>query len=80
MPNKLVGVYLTATDEGNVLDQSHCDESIVLEDMGSNEVRKMHTLLDPGMDLSANEEHDEELDISLFPYSRILGNSCSQRE
>lgn len=56
VPNKLVGVSFTATDEGIVLDQSRYAKSIVLEGMDSTDVRKVHIPLDHGMNLTATEE------------------------
>ena len=57
-----------------ILDQRAYAESIVVEGMGSTQVRKTHVPLEPGMDLSERKEDDEgELDPSQFPYARILG-------
>ncbi|CAN0438341.1 unnamed protein product [Discosporangium mesarthrocarpum] len=41
--------------------------------MGSLDVRKTTTPLDPGMDLSARRDDEEELDTTRFPYASILG-------
>ncbi|CAM9447767.1 unnamed protein product, partial [Choristocarpus tenellus] len=41
--------------------------------MGSMEVRERSTPLNPGIDLSARHDHEEELDPIIYPYASILG-------
>ncbi|CAM9801478.1 unnamed protein product [Choristocarpus tenellus] len=41
--------------------------------MGTTEVRKTSAPLDPGMDLSAKQDHEEELDPTIYLYANILG-------
>ncbi|CAM9821614.1 unnamed protein product [Choristocarpus tenellus] len=48
-------------------------KSIVMAGMGTIEIRKTSTPLDPGMDLSAKQDHEEELDPTIYPYASILG-------
>ena len=76
-PDKIVGVNLTTTPQSISLDQVLYAEGIVIEGMGSTDVRKVNTPLDPGMDLSARRDDEEELDVSRFSYARILESSCS---
>ena len=76
-PDKIVGVNLTTTPQGTSLDQVLYAEGSVIKDMGSTDVRKVNTPLDPGMDLSARRDGEEELDVSRFPYARIWESSCS---
>ena len=92
VPEKLVGVNIKVTERGISLDRSMYTEGIVTEGMGSTDVRKVYTPLDPGIDLSARNDAEDELDVSRFPYARILGKlmflagmtrpdiSCSVRE
>ena len=92
VPDKIVEINIQVTDRDISLDQSLYTEGIVTEGMGSMDVRKVNTPLDPGIDLSARNDDEEELDVSRFPYARILGKlmflagmtrpdiSCSVRE
>ncbi|MGH0052594.1 MAG: reverse transcriptase domain-containing protein, partial [Sphaerochaetaceae bacterium] len=73
MPEKFVAINIQATEEGITLNQSLYAEGIVFEGMGSTDVRRVSTPLDPGMDVSAKSEEEDELDISRFPYARVLG-------
>ncbi|CAM9615615.1 unnamed protein product [Choristocarpus tenellus] len=41
--------------------------------MGSTEVRETSTPMDPGMDLSARHDNEEELNPTIYPYASILG-------
>ncbi|CAM9966304.1 unnamed protein product [Choristocarpus tenellus] len=72
-PDKLIGVGITVDEDGITLDQHLYAESIVMAGMGTTEVRKTSTPLDPGMDLSAKQDHEEELDPTIYPYASILG-------
>ena len=92
VPDKLVDINIKVTERGISLDQSIYTEGIVIEGIGSTDVRRVHTPLDPGIDLSSRQDVEEELDSSRFPYARILGKlmflagmarpdiSCSVRE
>lgn len=62
-----------APDEGTKLDQALYASSIVVEGMRYTDVRKVSTVLDPGIDISTRQDHGEELDSSRFPYTRISG-------
>ncbi|CAM9301783.1 unnamed protein product, partial [Sphacelaria rigidula] len=73
VPDKLLGVSVTVAHDSITLDQRAYAESIVVEGMGSTQVRKTYTLLDPGMGLSERKEGEGELNSSEFPYARILG-------
>ena len=73
VPDKLIGVALTATSEGIKLDQTLYAKCIIIDGMGSTDVRKVFTALDPGMDLSPRQENKEEFDSSSLLYARILG-------
>lgn len=73
MPDKLIWAALMRTDEGTKLDQAAYIRSTVIEGMCCFDVRKVSTPLYPGMDLSSRQENGRELDISIFPYARILG-------
>ena len=73
VPDKLLGVGVTVAHDSIILDQRAYAESIVVEGMGSTQVRKTYVPLDPGMDLSERKEDEEELDSPQFPYARILG-------
>ena len=59
VPDKLIGVTLTTTDKGTKLDQTPHTKSIVIERMGSFDVHKVSTPLDPGMDLSPRQENEQ---------------------
>ncbi|CAN0457410.1 unnamed protein product, partial [Discosporangium mesarthrocarpum] len=72
-PDKLVGVWITIRKDGITLDQELNAQGIVMAGMGSLDVRKTTTPLDPGMDLSARRHDEEELDTTRFPYASILG-------
>ena len=92
VPEKIVGINIQVNNEGISLDQALYTKGIVTEGMGSTDVRKVHTPLDPGIDSSTRREDEEELDVTRFPYARILGKlmflagmtrphiSCSVRE
>lgn len=69
-----LGINLRATEESIVLDQARFAEGIVIEVMGSNNVRNVHTPLGPEMGLAATPE-EEEPEESRFPYARIVGKS-----
>ncbi|CAM9991482.1 unnamed protein product [Choristocarpus tenellus] len=73
MPDKLIGVSITVGEDGVTLDQQLYAESIIVAGMGSMEVRERFTPLDPGMDLSARQDHEEELDPIIYPCTSILG-------
>ncbi|CAN0405326.1 unnamed protein product [Discosporangium mesarthrocarpum] len=73
-PDKLVGVRIIIRKDGITLDYALYAQGIVMARMGSLDVRKTTTPLDPGMvDLSARRDDEEELDTARFPYSSILG-------
>ncbi|CAM9538360.1 unnamed protein product, partial [Choristocarpus tenellus] len=72
-PDKLIGVDITVGEDGITLDKQMYAKSIVMAGMGSKEVRTTSTPLDPGMDLSARQDHEEELDPTICPYASILG-------
>ncbi|CAM9903727.1 unnamed protein product [Choristocarpus tenellus] len=67
IPDKLIGVGITVGEDGITLDQQLYAESIVMAGMGTTEVRKTSTPLDPGMDLSVKQDHEEELDPNHIP-------------
>ncbi|CAM9246814.1 unnamed protein product [Choristocarpus tenellus] len=71
--DKLIGVSITVDEDGITLDQQLYAESIVMAGMGTTEVQKTSTPLDPGMDFSAKQDHEEELDPTIHPYASILG-------
>ena len=73
VPDKLIGIALTATNEGIKLDRTLYAKSIMIDGMGSTDVRKVFTPLDPGMDLSPRQENEEEIASSSLPCARILG-------
>ena len=73
VPDKLIGVALTATNEGIKLDQTLYAKSIIIDGTGLTDVRKVFTPLDPGMDLSPRQENEKEIDSSSLPCARILG-------
>ncbi|CAN0474909.1 unnamed protein product, partial [Discosporangium mesarthrocarpum] len=72
-PDKLVGVRITIRKDGITLDQALYAQGIVMAGMGSLDVRKTTAPLDPGMDLSARRDDEEELDTTRFPYASMLG-------
>ncbi|CAM9791127.1 unnamed protein product, partial [Choristocarpus tenellus] len=72
-PDKLIGVGITVGEGGITLDQQLYAESIVKAGMGSKEIRLTSTPLDPGMDLFARQDYEEELDPTIYPYASILG-------
>ncbi|CAM9832855.1 unnamed protein product [Sphacelaria rigidula] len=73
VPDKLLGVSVTVAHDSITLGQRAYAESIVVEGMGSTQVRKTYTPLVPEMDLSKRKENEAELDSSQFRYARILG-------
>ena len=57
---KIVGMNLAVSEGSITMDQVNYAENIVLEGKRSmEEVRKVYTPLDPGMDLSARRDEDE---------------------
>ncbi|CAM9746957.1 unnamed protein product, partial [Choristocarpus tenellus] len=72
-PDKLIRVSITVGADGITLDQQLYAESIVMAGMGSMEVRETSTPLDPGKDLSARHDNEEELNPTLYPQASILG-------
>ncbi|CAN0086173.1 unnamed protein product [Sphacelaria rigidula] len=75
MPDKLVGIGVTVAHDSSTLDQRAYAESIVVEGIGSTQVRKTYMPVDPSIDLSQRKVGEKELDSSQFPYARILGKS-----
>ena len=61
-----MGINVKVMNRGISLDQSLYTEGIVIEGMGSTDVIKVHTPLDPGIDLSARREIEEEWDSFTF--------------
>lgn len=60
-------------DEETKLDKTLCAKSMIVVGMGSTEVRKVFTPLDPGMDLSARQKDEEKVHSSSLLYARNLG-------
>ena len=48
---KLIGITPMLHDEGHELDQTSSTKSTIIQGIGSFDVRKVSTLLDPGTDL-----------------------------
>ncbi|CAM9108481.1 unnamed protein product [Choristocarpus tenellus] len=71
--DKLIGVGITVGVDGITLDQQLYVESIVISGMDSTKVRDISRPLDPGMDLSARHDNEEELNPTIYPYLSILG-------
>ncbi|CAN0057530.1 unnamed protein product [Choristocarpus tenellus] len=72
-PDKLIGVGITVGEDGITLDQQMYAKINVMAGMGTLEVRKTSTSLDPGKDLSAKQDQEEELDPIIYPYASVLG-------
>lgn len=73
MSDKLIGMVIMVTDEGNRHDQAPYTESPVIGGMDYFYVRKAFTPLDPERGLSPRQENKQELDSSSFSYARTLG-------
>lgn len=48
----------------------------MVEGMAPTDERKLYTLLDPGMELTPTQEHEEELEYSRFLAGETQGSSC----
>ncbi|CAN0503277.1 unnamed protein product, partial [Discosporangium mesarthrocarpum] len=68
-PDQFIGVDET----GITLHQQHYAQRIVIDGMGSMEVRIASSPLDPGMDLTARRHDEQELDKTRYLYANILG-------
>ena len=73
VPDKLVGVGVTVVRDSITLNQRTYAESIVVEGMGSTQLRENYVPVDLGMDLSERKVDEGELDPSQSLYARILG-------
>ena len=72
-PEQLFGVHVTANSNvGITLDQSRYAADIVTGILGSIEVRKTSTPIDPGMDITASRSDEDVLDAS-YMYSHHVG-------
>lgn len=74
MLDKLVGVNSQVSKGSMTLVQSIYTTGIVIEGIGSMDVLRVYTPLDPDMDMSTRQDDEEKLDISGFPYAKIFGN------
>ena len=73
VPDKLLDVALMVTEKGTKLDQAPSAKGKIIKGMGSFDVRKVSTPLEPGMDLLPRQENQQELDSSSFPFARNSG-------
>ncbi|CAM9383544.1 unnamed protein product, partial [Discosporangium mesarthrocarpum] len=71
-PEKL-GVAVRVDETGTTLHQQRYAQNIIIDGMGSMDVRTPSSPLDPGMDLTARQNNEEELDTNRCPYANILG-------
>jgi len=69
----LIGVALMATDKDTKLDQALYIKSIVIEGMGSLDVRNAFKPHDPRICLLPRQGNEQVRDSSSFLYVRILG-------
>lgn len=72
VPDKILGINIQVTERDTSSDQSIYNEGIVIEGMGSTDASKVRTPLYPGMDLLARRNVEKGLDVSHFPYLRII--------
>lgn len=56
-PDKLIRFNLRVMEDSIVLDQVRFADGIVVESMESTDKRGLHTLLDPGVDLTARQDN-----------------------
>lgn len=69
----MVKVNIQVTERGITLDQSVHTEGIVVERMGSTDLRRFLIPSDPGMELSARRSDEEGLDLSQYVHAKISG-------
>ncbi|CAN0508160.1 unnamed protein product, partial [Discosporangium mesarthrocarpum] len=72
-PDQLMGVSIGVDETGTTLHQQHYAQRIVMDGMGSMEVRTASSPLDPGMDPTARRHDEQELDKTRYLYAYILG-------
>lgn len=63
---------MRVTEDIIVLEKARFAEGIVIGGMESTDIREVHILLDPGMDLTARQEEEGKLE-SRFPCAEIVG-------
>ncbi|CAN0505243.1 unnamed protein product, partial [Discosporangium mesarthrocarpum] len=72
-PDQLLGVSIRVDETGTTLHQQHYAQRIVIDGMGSMEVRIASSPLDIGIDLTARRHDEQELDKTRYLYANILG-------
>lgn len=72
--DQLVGVYMQVTVGSYTLDQSLHTKDFVMEEMGSMNIGRVYTPLDPVIQLLARWDRRKEVEVSRLAYAEIVVN------